>query len=413
MTATAALVARRQGVQGALGAGALTLLLLGAACALAWRDGSPLVPREAGLGADGTAWGFLGLLALALAAYGAGLAGLVRRDVPLRSVAVIAVAIQLVPLGAPLLLSTDAWTYWAYGWIGTHGGDPYTEEPSRYPGSPAYPYMGAAWRDTTSVYGPAFGLASEPLARASGDSPGAAAWLYKALAAAGMTAAALLAARAARRPPLALAFVGWNPLLAVHAAGGGHNDAWVGAALAAALALSAARRPAWAGAAWAFAVLLKWIPLFFLALQMLAARGSRRGAVALGFTLAAATVLALATWRYGLGWTHAVLPLSENAATETSYALPARLEQLGVPEWVARGLAAAAFVAGALWLAARARRGRARLGLAACLALATTPYLVVWYLAWAFPLAAVEEDDTARIGVLLFAVYLLPQTIPL
>jgi hypothetical protein len=43
----------------------------------------------------------------------------------------------------------------------------------------------------------------------------------------------------------------------------------------------------------------------------------------------------------------------------------------------------------------------------------TTPYLVVWYLGWAVPLAAVDEDDRlARAGVLVLCAYLLPQTIP-
>jgi hypothetical protein len=48
------------------------------------------------------------------------------------------------------------------------------------------------------------------------------------------------------------------------------------------------------------------------------------------------------------------------------------------------------------------------------LLLATTPYLAVWYLAWAVPLAALDEEDAvARVGVLALTAYLLPQTIPL
>ena len=62
---------------------------------------------------------------------------------------------------------------------------------------------------------------------------------------------------------------------------------------------------------------------------------------------------------------------------------------------LALGLAVAAFVAGFAWLVREAGRGRARLGLAACLVLVTTPYLAVWYLAWAVPLAAAEEDAVA------------------
>ena len=72
-----------------------------------------------------------------------------------------------------------------------------------------------------------------------------------------------------------------------------------------------------------------------------------------------------------------------------------------MPTGVALGLAVAAFVAGFAWLAREASRGRARLGLAACLVLVTTPYLAVWYLAWAVPLAAAEEDATATAACLL------------
>ncbi len=413
MTAIASPVARRHGVRAGYAFGAVTALLLGCACALAWRQDSPLVPRAGGLADSGTAWAFFALLVTAFVAYLAGLASLRRRGLPLRSVAALAVAIQIVPVAAPLLLSTDAWTYWGYGWIGTNGGNPYLDEPSSYPGSPAYPYLGAAWRDTTSVYGPAFTLATEPLAAIAGDSSDTAAWLYKVLGAAAMAGAALLVGRVARRRALAVAFVGWNPLLAVHAAGGGHNDAWLAAALAAALALAASRRPAGAGVAWAIAVLLKWVPLFFLALRAIEARATRRRVSHLGFGLAAAAVLVLATWRFGLSWLNAVVPLAGNASLETSYAIPARLQQLGVPEPVALALAATAFVAGALLLARQAQRGRTLLGRAACLVLLTTPYLVVWYLAWAATLAAADEDRAARLGVLVLCVYLLPQTIPL
>jgi len=83
-----------------------------------------------------------------------------------------------------------------------------------------------------------------------------------------------------------------------------------------------------------------------------------------------------------------------------------------VPGALALGLSALALVGGFAWLARQAGRDRARLGLAACLVLVTTPYLAVWYLAWAVPLAASEEDPAATIGCLALCAYLLPQTIP-
>jgi hypothetical protein len=398
---------------GAVPAGALVLALVASACALAWQHDSPLVPLDGG-NVSGAAPLFLVLLIAAFVAYLAGLLLIRRRAPSRRAVVVLAAAIQLVPLAAPLLLSTDAWTYWSYGWIGSSGsGNPYAEPPERFPANPALPFMGTDWLDTTSVYGPAFTIASQPLAAVSGNSEWVAAWTYKTLAAAAALAAALLAGRlATRRRAFAVALVGWNPILAVHLAGGGHNDAWVGALLLAALALAASRRLHGAGTLWALAVFVKWVPLLFLALRAVEDRARRRRTSYRGLLVAAGVVALAATFLYGRRWLGAILPLARNASLETSYAIPHRLEQLGLPEPLALGLAAAALVAGFAWLARQAGRDRARLGLAACLVLLTTPYLAVWYLAWAVPLAASEEDTAATIGCLALCAYLLPQTIP-
>ena len=326
----------------------------------------------------------------------------------------LAVAIQLVPLAAPLLLSTDAWTYWGYGWIGAEGGgNPYVDPPADFPESPAAPYLGADWRDRTTVYGPAFTLLSEPVALVSGDSSDVAAWLFKALAAVAIVVAVVAVARVAPRPALAAAFVGWNPVLAVHVAGGGHNDALVGGLAALAVALAVRRRNDLAGAAWVLAAFVKWIPLVFLALATLAARARGTATGGRGIAVAALAVAAIGTWRYGLDWLRVLGPLADNAVLETSYALPSRLEQLGVPDGAAFALALGAAAAGLLVLARGALRGEPRLGRAACLVLATTPYLAVWYLAWAVPLAAADEDRVARLAALALTAYLLPQTIPL
>jgi alpha-1,6-mannosyltransferase len=398
----------------AVAAGAATLCLVSAASALAWRDGSPLTPVDGGHDPHGSAWLFLCLLAAAFAAYCASLTMLRRTRLATRAAIALSAAIQFAPLAAPLLLSTDAWTYWGYGWIATEGGgNPYVDPPSAFPESPAASYVGADWRDTTTVYGPAFTLVSEPVARLSGSSPDAAAWLFKGLAAAAVLVAVVAVARTSRRPALAAAFVGWNPVIAVHAAGGGHNDALVGALAAVAVALAAHRRASLGGAAWALAALVKWVPVLFFALAAVAARARGRPTGAIWFVAVAAGVGAVSTWRYGLDWLGAVGPLADNAQRRTSYALPSRLEQLGVPGDAAVGIALGAFAAGLVLLARSAARGTARLGRTACLVLATTPYLAVWYLAWAVPLAAPEDDDrVARIGALALTAYLLPQTIP-
>jgi hypothetical protein len=330
-------------------------------------------------------------------------------------VAVLAAAIQLAPLGAPLLLSTDAWTYWDYGRIAAvHDANPYVQTPSDFANDPAFPYVGEKWVDTTSVYGPAFTLASEPLALADGESADAAAWTYKTLAAVLLLGAAGLAAFLARgRRAFAFAFVGWNPLLALHFAGGGHNDVWMAGFVMGALALGATGRRQWAGVSWVAAVLIKWIPLVLLPLRIVEARANKRRVGHLGFAAAAAVLVAVSTWQFGSHWLGALGPLVRNAHEETRFAIPHRLEQIGLPDWLALALVAAAFALAYAWLLREAWRGRARLGLAAGLLLLATPYLVPWYAVWVVPLAAAEEDRAAQGLALVLCAYMLRQTIPL
>jgi hypothetical protein len=388
---------------------------VGLCAALAWPEASPLVPGEGGrlMGDAVWAWAFLACAAVALVSYGAGVLVLRHRGARVGMVVALAAAIQLAPLGAPLLLSSDAWTYWSYGRIAAvQGGNPYQQPPSSYPEDPSFRWVGADWRETTSVYAPAFTLASEPVALAAGSSHQGAAWIFKTLAALAMVAAAALAARLGSRPAFAAAFVGWNPVLALHQAGGGHNDAWLAALVLAAMLLATAGRGRLAGAAWAFAVLVKWVPLLFLPLRALEARRTGRRLAHAGTILTGAVVLGVATWRYGLHWAEAFGPLARNAELRTGFALPSRLEQIGLSGGVAVVLCLAAFGVAYAWLLLQAWRGRARLGLAAGLFLLAVPYLAPWYLAWAVPVAAVEEDRAAWWLSLALSAYLLPQTIP-
>jgi hypothetical protein len=131
-----------------------------------------------------------------------------------------------------------------------------------------------------------------------------------------------------------------------------------------------------------------------------------------GFAVAVAFAAAIGTWRYGLDWLRAFGPLARNAEGQTSFAFPQRLEQLGAPHALALGLAAAVLAGGLLWLAREAFQGRVWLARAACLLLLTTPWLVPWYIVWAVPLAAAEDDRRAQLVSLALCAYVLPQTIP-
>lgn len=401
----------------ALVCGGLVLALVGAAVAFAFPEASPLVPEHEG--ADSAwSWLYLGAAAAAFAAYLAGLRLLARPEGLGRARAVVAVAcaVQLLPLAGPVLLSTDVYTYWDYARIASeHAGNPYEDVPRDFPDDPAFPLMGSYWYDTTSVYGPGFTLASEVHAAAVGESEEAAARVYKGLAALAMVALVLLAARLSPRPAFAAAFVGWNPLLALHFAGGGHNDAWMMALVLAALALAASGRRFLAGVAWALAIAVKWVPLLFLPLRLLEARSVGRRIDHRGLGLAAAAVVAVATWRYGLSWVGAIGPLAGNLAEDrAAYAVPVQIaDALGLPDAGVAAVFAAAFVLAYVWLLREAWRGRARLALAAGLLLVAASWLVPWYAVWAVPLAAVEDDRPARFLALAMSAYLLRDAVPL
>ena len=391
----------------------LAVLVLVAGCAaVAWPSDSPIaaVPGGHQIGDLKWSWLYLGFAAAAFVLYVVAALLVSRRSARLAAIAVIAGAIQLAPLFGPLLLSTDAWTYWSYGRIAAvHHESPYTMPPSAFPHDPSLPYVGEAWENTTSVYGPGFTLASEPLALAAGSSANAAAWTYKVLGAAALLTAALLAARLSRRPAFALVLVGWNPAMALDFAGGGHNDAWMAALVVAALALAASGRRQLAGAAWAIACLIKWIPILFLPLRALEARATGRPVRHLGFAITAAVLIVVSTVAYGLSWLGAAAPLLKHAQLGSRFSLAHRLAHLGIPYGVAFGLCVVALVVGYAWLLREAHRGRARLGLAACLFLLVTPYLVAWYVVWALPLAAAEDDPPAQWIAVALSAYLLRQ----
>jgi hypothetical protein len=378
----------------------------------AWAERAPLEPADAGRADGGSGWTtvFLVCLAGAFVAYLVALRLL--RGGRLVVVGALAVAIQLLPLAAPLLLSTDAWAYWQYGEIAEAGENPYRDTPNEVPDNPAFDHAGFDWRDTISVYGPVFTVLSQGVAAWSGSSEHAAAWSFKVLAALALLALTWLAARLSPRPVFAAAFVGWNPLLAIHFAGGGHNDSLMMALVLGALALAAAGRRALAAVSWVLSIFVKWVPVVFFGLRAVYARAAGRPVSHLGFALTAAVVAAVATVLYGLDWLRAFGPLARNAGGQTSYAIPQRLEDLGLPHAVALGLATAVLVAGLAWLVREAHHGRVRLGRAACLLLLTTPWLTPWYTVWAVPLAAAEDDRTAQFAALAICAYVLPQTVP-
>lgn len=349
---------------------------------------------------------FLAAVGGAFALYLLALVALRRRGAGLAAVLVAAAVIQVVPLAGPLLLSQDVYAYWAYGRLAEdHGANPYRTTPGRFAADPAERAMAPAWRSSPSVYGPLFTAASTGLAGATGDSAEDSAGVYRLLAAAGMLALVAVAALAAARPAFAAAFVGWNPLLALQFAGGGHNDVWMAVLLVGALALAARGRSAASGASWALAAGLKWAPLALLPFDLLA---RRRHAllIAASFAVAAGAICAGAFAVFGTAWVGALLPFAHRRA---GYSLPSRLARAGIPGW----LALLPLLVALPWLVRSAWRGRPKRALATTLLLCASPWLLPWYAVWVVPLAAIEDDVAAWVVVLAFTAYLLPDRVPL
>jgi Glycosyltransferase family 87 len=306
----------------------------------------------------------------------------------LAAVGAIAVAIQIAPLFGPLLLSRDAIAYVIYG-------------------REHQPYTNAGPNMTPDVYGPLWTFISQPLAHLS--HPVLAFRLLAAAAALALTAAAaLLAANSAA----AVVFVGWNPLLALHAAGSGHNDAVMMAFVLLALLLARSRRAQAAGVAWAAAVWIKWVPLVFWA-AWLAWRRRRAHPLGLtGFVAASAVLAAAAFARFGTGWLHLARTASEEARRTSSLGLLEWLGDLGASHRAAVAVSGLAALAVATILIYRAARGRLSLGAGGSFLALTQGRLNPWYGIWGIGLAGADEQRTGRVAAVALTALLLSDALP-
>jgi len=87
------------------------------------------------------------------------------------------------------------------------------------------------------------------------------------------------------RDPMAVAFLGVNPVTVIAVVNGAHNDALIGLALLGGVLLVAAKRPAWAGAAMALGALVKvtaLLPLAAVGLWVWRRHGPRAAAALAG-----------------------------------------------------------------------------------------------------------------------------------
>lgn len=323
-------------------------------------------------------------------------------------------ALHAIVLLAPPLLTTDIFSYIAYGRLGAlHGIDPYVGAPILAPHDAVYPWVG--WHHARSVYGPLFTLLTYPLA-AVGVAP--AVWTLKAIAAAASLGCVALVWRAAPArgidPVRAAAIVGLSPVLLLYAVGGAHNDLLMMLAMTGAVVLTLGARDRAAGAAVIAGAAVKAAAIVLLPFLLAGARRPLRALTGTAVAVGAVALIAVVAFGSSAGAFVTLLAHQQQAASAASVpSLAGRLVGgAALPGLLLAGKVVALLSVGGLLVATR--RG---LDWVTCAALAlvavtaTTGWLMPWYTVWALPLAALALRREALWGVYGVQAVLLGQVL--
>jgi hypothetical protein len=353
-----------------------------------------------------------------------------------RRVIVVGILLHLLALAIPLFLSRDVYSYAIYGrMVSQHGANPYTDIPAAFADDDVYPLVSVDWIDSRSVYGPAFTAVSAGVTSLT-SSPASTVFGFKALAAAAGVLTMLVTVAAARRAApervaFAAALVGWNPVIVFHGVAGGHNDALVGLAVAAAVLLVLVRREMLATVALTVGTLVKIsaaVPLLVAAVAFVFRRPQGRRVVEL---LKHAGVAVLVALPFVIPFMQAEDPTlgTLELTSRQGWLAPSRFVLVTL-----RGAANAiggevagdvvsvvvrlAFPLAFVWVLVvllrhliRARDGLdtvvvlGAMGWASLISLMVSPVLLPWYVAWLIPLAWILPR-TARGGAVLISVAL-------
>lgn len=175
-------------------------------------------------------WAYILIMVVLTASYIAAIY-LVRRDRRRNVTFVLGgifVLFALLFVFAPPFQSQDVYSYAFHGRAMTvYHSNPYLLLPVARRADVFYPLIG--WRDTASVYGPAFNFLAYIVTRVAGNNVVSNALGFKVLAVAFYAACLPIVYTLARRVSpgrenFALAVSAWCPILLMHICGGGHND---------------------------------------------------------------------------------------------------------------------------------------------------------------------------------------------
>ncbi len=253
----------------------------------------PVLPEETGAGPLGVlarllwlhrlphgvliALGFVAMMAAGIA-FLLVLYACERGLIPVRTVITLTIAYTAAVFLLPLLLSRDVFSYTYYGRLVTqYHRNPYVTTPADIPTSDVARYLWPGWRDTPSVYGPVFVWLAAAITGMIHSLPETL-FAFRAVALGATLGAVWFVYRLMQRvrpskTAYAVAFIGLNPVVLFHTAGGGHVDALVMLSIAAAIYFVATDRPYPATAMLTFGALVKVsaaVPLLLLIIYVTA-----------------------------------------------------------------------------------------------------------------------------------------------
>jgi alpha-1,6-mannosyltransferase len=315
-------------------------------------------------------------------------------------------ALNMLVLLTPPILSTDVFSYVAYSRLGVlYHINPYLHGPDAIASDPLYPFVGARWITTPTVYGPLFtglGYLLAPFDLAANV------LAYKVVAAVSSLLVIVIVWKAAGLRGLnqvkAITLVGLNPVTILYGVGGGHNDLLMLALLMGAVYLLLRQRGGAGGALIVVAAAVKLsggllLP-FALANGRLRRNGRRSSAAVLaGATTAAALIGLPSLVLFGPSVVHLLATLQSIQSNGGEHSIPGWiLTALGLEHWIGPvGVVLdVLFAADVVWLAVRVWTGRldwiTAAGWATVGMLITAGFLLPWYVAWLIPLAALSRD---------------------
>jgi alpha-1,6-mannosyltransferase len=367
----------------------------------------PIPPSLAGpFGNTGIGLGDYGLIAVMLVMF-ASYVVTVRSAAQLsaRTVLTCIVAMHALVLLAPPLLSTDIFSYQLYGRMqDLYGANPYLAGPHAIALDPLFPYIGARWTYTPTVYGPLFTEMSYLLAPLSIASS---VFAYKAIAAFASLATITLVWNSARlrgiNPVKAAALVGLNPLVVLYGIGGGHNDLLMMLLLMVGVYLVLSRRERVGSGMMVAAAAIKMTAGVMLAFAIASGGGRRardhRRDVLVGAAAAAVLFVGLAFLWFGTGPLHLFATVQKVQSEGDWHSIPGFAGAVlgtstGHVVGIVLGVAFGGVCAWLLWRTWRGRLDWIDAGAWTALALlVTASSLLPWYVVWLLPLAALATDQ--------------------